>query len=397
MRDVPTRQGILAAIGAAISFAIARVFGVPELFIIGSGLVLVVVAAVVVVNVLRPRVLIDRVPDAEVFVVGDPARMTLRIAPMRGWSPALELIEPVGASNQARLGIGRLTEPATVAYSIPTERRGVVPVGPLLAVRRDVLGLAQQRRVVAPRLELAVAPRAIPISMPVIGRGPLGRRLTIEARRIGVDDFHGLREYVPGDELRSVHWKASARSGELKVKQYEHAGLKRCVVVLDMSAGPESATGDFEPFEIGATAAASVMVSAEQSGLTTRMVAGADVDLRGPHATVHALDFLARAEPVASAPAPVIERDPGDGLGLVVVIATDRHSAVWSALGPLTEPGVVVVGVLTSPGATASGALDIVTPDGSTFASRWAALVGERPRRPNRARHSSRPYAETTA
>lgn len=395
MRDVPSRQGFLAIIGAAVSFVVARVFGVPELYIIASGLLLVAVAAVVVVNLLRPRVAIDRVPDAEVFVVGDPARMTLRIVPMRGWSPALELIEPVGSANQARLGIGRLTEPSTVAYSIPTDRRGVVPVGPLLAMRRDVLGLAQQRRVVAPRLELAVAPRAIPVTMPTMGRGPLGRRLAIEARRLGVDDFHGLREYVPGDELRSVHWKASARSGDLKVKQHEHAGLKRCVVVLDMSTGPDVPPGMPEPFEVGATAAASIMVSADKAGLTTRMVAGADVDLRGPHATVHALDFLARAEPVSSAPAPTIERDPGDGLGLVVVIAPDRHSAVWSALAPLTEPGVVVVGLLTSPSAT-TDRFDIVTPDDAAFATRWAALVGQRARPANGSRRASPPLVGAT-
>ncbi len=136
-----------------------------------TGLAIVAIVAIVAVNILKPRVAAERLASAEVLVVGDPARMTVRITPTARWSPALELIEPVGTYNQARLGIGRLDDQSIVAYSVPTDRRGVVQIGPLTAVRRDVLGLAQYRRELAEAVEIAVAPRAIPIEMPSIGRG----------------------------------------------------------------------------------------------------------------------------------------------------------------------------------------------------------------------------------
>jgi uncharacterized protein (DUF58 family) len=366
---MPTRQGWLALAGAAVSLIVARVFAVPELYIMAVGLAIVAVAAVLVVNVLRPRVRAERLHSAEVLVVGDPARMTVRITPTSSWSPALELIEPVGTYNQARLGIGRLDEQAVVAYSVPTDRRGVVAIGPLTAVRRDVLGLAQRRLVLAEQIEIAVAPRALQIDMPSIGRGPLGQHLAVLARRLGVDDFRGLRNYVPGDELRSIHWKASARGDDLKVKQFEHKGLTRCVVVLDSGAH-----ADRDRYEAGITAAASVLVSADQAGLTTRFVTGDDIDFRGPQAALHALDHLARVEPVDRAPAPSIERDPGDGLGVVVVIAPGDESPVWRALGPLLEPGITVVRVLTS--GYAAHRWDVTASTPAEFHEAWNRMIG---------------------
>jgi uncharacterized protein (DUF58 family) len=366
---VPTRQGWLALIGAAVSFIVARVFAVRELYVMATGLAIVAIVAIVAVNILKPRVAAERLASAEVLVVGDPARMTVRITPTARWSPALELIEPVGAFNQARLGIGRLDDQSIVAYSVPTDRRGVVQIGPLTAVRRDVLGLAQYRRELAEAVEIAVAPRAIPIEMPSIGRGPLGRHLAIQARRLGVDDFRGLRDYIAGDDIRTIHWKASARGEEFKVKQFEQKGLTRCVVVLD-SVGHT----DRDRYEAGITAAASVLVSADQAGLNTRFVSGDDIDLRGPQAALHALDYLARVEPVERGRTPLIERDPGDGLGLVVVIAPDRESPAWRALGPLLEPGITVIGVLT--GEHMRFRWDVAASDATTFQQAWERLVG---------------------
>jgi len=366
---MPTRQGWLALIGAAVSFIVARVFAVRELYVMATGLAVAALVAMLIVTILQPRVHAERLPSAEVLVVGDPARMTVRITPTTRWSPALELIEPVGSFNQARLGIGRLDDQSVVAYSVPTDRRGLVEIGPLTAVRRDVLGLAQCRRLLAEAIEVAVAPRAIPIEMPSIGRGPLGRHLAIQARRLGVDDFRGLRNYIPGDDIRSIHWKASARSDDFKVKQFDHKGLTRCVVVLD---GVGHA--DRDRYEAGITAAASVLVSADLAGLTTRFVTGDDVDLRGPQAALHALDYLARVEPVERGRAPQIDRDPGDGLGLVVVVAPDRESPVWRSLGPLLEPGITVIGVLT--GSTTRYRWDVAASDPTTFQEAWGRMVG---------------------
>lgn len=374
-----TRQGWLAVTGAILALVVARVFAVRELYILSTALAFVAVFAVVSVRIFRPRVTVERMTNSDVLVVGDPARMSLRVAPAGQWSPAHELIEPVGHTTQARLGIGRLDGPASVAYSIPTDRRGLVSIGPLVASRRDLLGLARSTNVLAPAVDVAVAPRALPIEVPKMGRGPLGRQLAVLALRLGLDDFQGLRDYVTGDELRSIHWKASARGDNLKVKEYENAGLSRCVVVLDLATGPETDDG-VEPFEAAATAAASVMVAADGAGLATRFVSGGGVDLRGPSATVQTLDYLARVQPQTDARSAPIDRDPGEGLGLVVIISPTRVGPIWRAAASLSDPGVAVVGLITAeePARRAGDRFEIAAHDEAGFLQHWAALVGTR-------------------
>ena len=124
----------------------------------------------------------------------------------------------------------------SAGYRIPTDRRGVLTIGPLTAVRHDVLGLARSIVEVAGTEEVLVAPRAHLLDMPQLGHGVLGRHLLALAQRLGPGDFHSLRDYVDGDEPRSIHWRASARSEELKVRQDTVEGLRRCVVLLDQHA-----------------------------------------------------------------------------------------------------------------------------------------------------------------
>ena len=69
--------------------------------------------------------------------------------------------------------------------------------------------------------------------------------------------FHRLREYVPGDDLRLVHWRSSARSGRLVVKHNVDTSQPFSVVLLDVRPGGYTA----ESFESAIDVAASVLVS----------------------------------------------------------------------------------------------------------------------------------------
>ena len=101
--------------------------------------------------------------------------------------------------------------------------------------------------------------------MPQLGQGVLGRHLLSLAQRLGPGDFHSLRDYVEGDEPRSIHWRASARSEELKVRQDTVEGLRRCVVLLDQHV--PSGDAGAEAFERAVTVAASIVHSADRAGL----------------------------------------------------------------------------------------------------------------------------------
>lgn len=368
---MPTRPGWTTLVAAGLAAAIGRLFGVTELFVLAAGMGLAVLLAVVVVQVRRPRLRIDRWIHPTLVTVGDEGRVDLDIANtglLR--SPRATLVEPVGQHATARLDITPLRrgDHSPAAYRVPAERRGVLRVGPLRVTRRDVLGLAVTDHIVTGETEIVIAPRTIEITMPELGHGVLGRHLLSQAVRLGAGEFHGLRDYVPGDELRSVHWRASARSEELKVRQHTTEGVRRCIVVLDREFTDDDA------FERAVVAAASVVTASDRVGLTTRFVTSGEVDLRGPDVASLTLRVLAPIGP--NGPIDHVDRDPGDGLGLLVVVTSGPASTTWRRTEQLLDPALSRVGVFTS--TKEGGRLAVSASSVEDFARGWDALAGRR-------------------
>ena len=163
--------------------------------------------------------------------------------------------------------------------------------------------------------------------MPLLGQGVLGRHLLALAQRLGPGDFHSLRDYVDGDEPRTIHWRASARSETLKVRQHSVEGLQRCVVLLDQRVPRRPARR--RRVRAGGDGAASVVHSADRAGLTTRFVTTDGADLRGPDVAAQTLHLLARieiSEAADGADRARSERGPRPG-GL------DRHRSVGHVVG----------------------------------------------------------------
>ena len=158
----------------------------------------------------------------------------------------------------------------TAGYRIPAARRGVLTLGPLEIERRDQLGLAVAWTIGAGATDVMVAPRTVELSMPALGHGVLGRHLMAQAQRLGPGEFHALRDYIDGDEPRSIHWKASARSEELKVREHTAEGVRRCIVVLDRNEAAYDLDADEDVFERAIVAAGSLVQAGDRTGLTTR-------------------------------------------------------------------------------------------------------------------------------
>ncbi|NNE12771.1 MAG: DUF58 domain-containing protein, partial [Ilumatobacter sp.] len=257
---MPTRQGWTVLAGALAAIVIGRVFGIVELFVIGAGMAIAVGVALAVVRLHRPDLAITRWAHPSVLTVGDTGRVDLLIenrAAIR--SPRVDLTEPVGASNTAHMTIAplRAGDQVTAGYRVPALRRGVLTVGPAELERHDLLGLASARHLAVGAAELTVAPQTFELPMPALGHGVLGRHLLALSQRVGPGEFHSLRDYVEGDEPRTIHWRASARSEELKVRQHEAQGVRRCIVVLDRDgdAYPAPTTdADADVFERAITA-----------------------------------------------------------------------------------------------------------------------------------------------
>jgi uncharacterized protein (DUF58 family) len=217
-----------------------------------------------------------------------------------------------------------------------------------------------------------VAPRTVELSMPALGHGVLGRHLMAQAQRLGPGEFHALRDYIDGDEPRSIHWKASARSEALKVREHTAEGVRRCIIVLDRAETAYDLDADEDVFERAIVAAGSLVQGGDRGGLTTRFVTGGGIDLRGPEVATQTLRVLAPLQ--LGEPIEDLERDPGEGLGLVIVVTASRASPAWRRAEQLIDPTLTRVGVFT--GEADHGRLSVDATSIENFVHGWEKLAG---------------------
>jgi uncharacterized protein (DUF58 family) len=173
-------------------------------------------------------------------------------------------------------------EERQVTYALRALRRGVYQLGPARLLGTDALGLHDFQEPVAEVTETVVYPRIV--SLPDLWpQGPAERATPRRAlRRPGGIDPRGSREYVPGDDLRHIHWKASAHRGKLTVVEREQSEGLRATAVLDLSAGVHAGRGNDTTLEYGVTVAASILAQALSCGATVGMIALGDRDYSVP-------------------------------------------------------------------------------------------------------------------
>jgi len=374
-----TRQGLAVIAAGAVAIGVGRVFAIVELFVIGAAFFAAVLLAVVYVWARRPQIEADRWIHPSLLVAGDTGQVDLQLRQVGGFRSAPFLLEEPVVRTMTDDHVARLPVPSlspgttsTSGYRVPTTTRGLIGLGPLRLIMSDALGIARSASAIVDTDEIVVAPRTLPIDMPQLGRGPLGRALLDSARRLGPGDFHGLREYATGDEPRSIHWRASARSDELMVKEFAVEGLHRCTIVFDAKPGAHSSNANFEH---GVTAAASLVHSAVRAGLTTRFVTAGGIDLRGPDVAAVTLRVLAQIEP-SEAPLAPFDTDIADGLVLLVVVTGSSQTSTWRASQAVSDPAITRVLVATH---DAGGGVRLAAAARSDheFVSAWQALVGQ--------------------
>lgn len=143
-------------------------------------------------------------------------------------------------------------------FALPTERRGVLSIGPVLQVVGDPLGLARRTRAMSTAQTVHVHPRTVRIGQAIHGvmrdiEGAVTQDLSMSDA-----SFHALRPYVPGDDRRHVHWKSSARTGTLMVRQFEATQRASLLTLLSVR---EDDYLDPDHFETAVSAACSLALS----------------------------------------------------------------------------------------------------------------------------------------
>ncbi|KRA25036.1 hypothetical protein ASD65_11825 [Microbacterium sp. Root61] len=181
-------------------------------------------------------------------VVGERAvgALTLANTGNRAILPS-RVVLPVG-SGRGVFSVRRLHagDEAEELFAIPTQKRGILQVGPVSVVRGDPLGLFERVHRRDEPVDLYVHPRTVLFSGQSLG---FLRDLDgLPTTDLSPDDvsFHALREYQPGDDLRHVHWKSTARTGSVMVRQYEETRRSHFVIGLSRSAADYRDGAEFE-------------------------------------------------------------------------------------------------------------------------------------------------------
>jgi uncharacterized protein (DUF58 family) len=383
--------GLVSA--GAVLLSVGFLFGYPELAVLG-GIALTAVAVALLNAALRPQLSVKRSVDPDRVSRGESSTVTLTIrntgrfgaatllADDRcGWGKYSTATVPVPL---LRLRHGRQTD---VKYPVPTQRRGVVAIGPLQITRRDPLGLVSFTRGHGDTSTIWVYPKAHLIQSVPAG---ISRSLDGRLDRVphGAITFDALREYVIGDELRHVHWRTSAKVGELMVREHVDTSLPRMVLLLDDRIGswPAFAGMTCEEFESACEAAASVISAALRDDLpiTLHLVSGVAASSGRVRGTARGLlDLLAEADlsdrgpqALANATNRLRQHRPGDTL--IYLTGTGGHtdlSLVTGLKGPFPAVAVGMLGSRTADEPQSLGVLMLRAEDGPEFASVWDGVT----------------------
>jgi uncharacterized protein (DUF58 family) len=240
-----------------------------------------------------------------------------------------------------------------VEYGVETLKRGVHSLSNVAIVAADPLGLFRFRKHLSAPGELVAYP--VPEEVPgyhLSGAERYGfRDIPVAAARGTGVDMDGVRQYIPGDPLRRMHWKTVARTGELHVIEFEEARSLSVVLALDTCRLGDHGKAPDSSFEYLVRTAASLAQMAIREGATVRLVSGDSPDLDGTagRGTEHLLGVyaaLARAEAVSDTPlsAGLVARVGILPAGTTLMVLTGTpDAALADALAAYSAAGLRVV------------------------------------------------------
>lgn len=267
--------GAVVALAASVGLGFGIAFGWVEWMVAGAIALALIAMSIpflfgarsydVDLTLAHERVVAGDGVDGEIVVRNDGHRLAL---PGR-------LDIPVGA-GLIEFGVPLLRPGHTISQplDIPDLRRGVVTVGPVTTVRSDPIGLLRREHAFEDVHDLYVHPRTV--ELPTTSAGLIRDLEGSPTRRLVDADmsFHAIREYAAGDSRRQIHWKSTAKTGQLMVRQYEESRRSRMAVVLAIA---ENEYADADEFELAVSCAASLGLRAVRDARDLDIVVGTEI------------------------------------------------------------------------------------------------------------------------
>ena len=363
LTGITTRGRAFIAAGIAAG-AFGLGLGQRELVSIGGVLILLPLFSALAAGRARYRVRCQRKLEPTRVPAGQAATVTIQLDNVTRLPTGLLLAEdtiPYSLGTRPRFVLDRIEAGGSrrITYRLQSDRRGRYEIGPLYVRVADAFGLVRLGRSVALPGVLVVTPAITVLPWTPFGGAWLreGGTRASTAAAAGEDDVVP-RAYRDGDELRRVHWRSTARYGELMVRREEQRWQNRAVLFLDTRASAHGGRGPSSSFEYAVSAAASIGVHLAREGIDGEFVT--DTGPVGATASFEdvLLDSLAVIRPSRiTTLVPALAASPRGNAGLLIAvlgqispdearrIASARHSggttlalllavSTWSAQRP---------------------------------------------------------------
>lgn len=370
------------AVVALLAFGLGWLGDYPELVALGFACLAALVVAAGWMT-LRPDLSVVRQIRPQRVTAGEPAHGVLTLDnKARRRSPPLLASEAV-AGQHLPIPVPSLSAGAThtAHYALPTGRRGIFQVGPFTIGHTDPLRLLHLSRVYTSYTTLYVHPKVHTVEPVPTGQTRDMDGPTSSYAPQGGVAFHSLREYVPGDDWRLIHWKSTARMGDLMIRHNVVPNEPRLMVVLDTTSSAYSEAS----FEHAVSAAASLAMAAVRGGfpLELRTTAGAAVAAeRGGDGALAVLDLLASAQrsttdPGLAALPGMISLEDGVALGVITGQPDPRSLGVLPAVRRhfLMVSLIQFTDRFDAPPASLHGVVSLSARSAEEFAAVWNAMV----------------------
>ena len=376
-----TARGRRTIVLALIAGVIGRILGIPELFGLAAAAVIVALAALVRVRLAKGTVRVTARALPPIVSAGQPAKLELAIeeSGVAGSlsTPVVLVTDPgqaLGLRQPAKIVVPRLTrgDRSQVTFALPTERRGLIDAGGYEAAIADPLGLARRRLSTSRPARCVVLPRVEPLATVVPkGLGWVGSESTRSAAERLVTGSSMLRRYAQGDDLRRVHWRTTARVGELMVREGgDRDDPDRIATTVVLDTGGQTTPPD--ELERAVEVAASVLTAAADESTAGvsgayRMLTTGGLDSGAQRGHDSLLSVLMALAGVGPSPVPTRERftaalehlgHPDRDEVLIIVGAFGEQPPDPATLESLSRAYAAVVVVLVGASSPAEDALE---------------------------------------
>jgi uncharacterized protein (DUF58 family) len=347
--------------------------GQRTLLSIGGVLIILPVLSVLAASRTRYRISWARAMMPARVPAGHTASVTIQLDNVSRLPTGLLLAEdtvPYSIGSRPRFILDRI-EPGgsrRLSYPIQPDHRGKYAIGPLNVRVADAFGLAKVGSLAAPASTLVVTPAVTALPHTSLAGSWLGEgdARASTAAAAGEDDVVP-RAYRDGDELRRVHWRSTARYGELMVRREEQRWRNRAVLFLDTRLGGHGGRGPASSFEYAVSAAASIGVHLAREEMDTEFVTDAGpVTSPGSFEDV-LLDTLAVIRPSRNSSLGAgLAHLPTDTSGLFIVVAGHLSASEARQLATARRASGPAMALLLAvstwaaerPGAAATGETD---------------------------------------